>query len=66
MNRYYVLALLTFSGLVLAVFSVIRDEQVTMPDKAPGTERSARHFPVRSLVQELRKLLEAISLSARP
>ncbi|WP_423708023.1 efflux RND transporter periplasmic adaptor subunit [Undibacterium sp. WLX3042] len=38
MNRYYVLALLTFSGLVLTVFSVIRDEQVTMPDKAPGTE----------------------------
>lgn len=38
MNRHYLLAVLSIFGLALTVFSVVRDDQVAMPDKAPGTE----------------------------
>ncbi|MBC3870411.1 efflux RND transporter periplasmic adaptor subunit [Undibacterium oligocarboniphilum] len=38
MNRHYLLAVLAISGLALTVFSVVRDDQVAIPDKASGTE----------------------------
>lgn len=38
MKRHYVLVILTLSGLAFTLFAVLRDDQVTIPDKASGTE----------------------------
>jgi F0F1-type ATP synthase assembly protein I len=50
MNRHYLLAVLSIFGLALTVFSVVRDDQVAMPDKAPGAD--AHHLPARSQAPE--------------